>query len=150
MNFKFSTKKRHIESSAHSQNERNGVSDTEELNKIKIKNLSEYEINLKKKRYQLLICCYCFLCIMRFFESYWILNLCYLVKQKAAVSLYNFLCWGFCKYFLVIVLWHHRYFDDQSPVVSGCCCYCCTRYVRAYIHHLLVTKEMLAQVLLMT
>jgi len=42
-----------------------------------------------------------------------------------------------------------RYFDDTRPVVEGCSCYCCSRYVRAYLHHLLTTNEMLAQVLLM-
>lgn len=39
--------------------------------------------------------------------------------------------------------------SDFNPVVSGCTCYCCTNHTRAYIHHLLVTKEMLATVLLM-
>ena len=39
--------------------------------------------------------------------------------------------------------------DDMSPLVDGCMCYCCVRYTRAYLHHLLVTKEMLAEVLLM-
>lgn len=41
------------------------------------------------------------------------------------------------------------YFDDTRSLVEECQCYCCQRYVRAYVHHLLVTKEMLAQVLLM-
>ena len=39
--------------------------------------------------------------------------------------------------------------DDMSSLVYGCTCYCCVRYTRAYLHHLLVTKEMLAEVLLM-
>lgn len=42
-----------------------------------------------------------------------------------------------------------KYFDDDQPLVEGCTCYCCTHHVRAYLHHLLVTKEMLASVLLM-
>ena len=39
--------------------------------------------------------------------------------------------------------------DDMRPLVEGCTCYCCARYTRAYLHHFLVTKEMLAEVLLM-
>eukprot|EP00111_Clytia_hemisphaerica_P007281 TCONS_00021155-protein len=41
------------------------------------------------------------------------------------------------------------YTEDMTPLVEGCTCYCCTRYTRAYLHHLLVTKEMLSEVLLM-
>lgn len=44
---------------------------------------------------------------------------------------------------------HARYSCDFTPVVCGCTCYCCTNHTRAYVHHLLVTKEMLATVLLM-
>lgn len=44
---------------------------------------------------------------------------------------------------------HSRYSCDFTAIVSGCTCYCCTNHTRAYIHHLLVTKEMLATVLLM-
>ena len=42
-----------------------------------------------------------------------------------------------------------EYTDDMSPLIPGCTCYCCSRYTRAYFHHLLVTKEMLSEVLLM-
>lgn len=45
---------------------------------------------------------------------------------------------------------HPRYSSDFTPLVSTCTCYCCTNHTRAYVHHLLVTKEMLAKVLLMT
>merc|ERR1712142_544910 len=41
------------------------------------------------------------------------------------------------------------YVDDTQALVVGCDCYTCTHYTRAYIHHLLVTKEMLASTLLM-
>ena len=41
------------------------------------------------------------------------------------------------------------FFDDVGALVHGCTCYCCSRYTRSYLHHLLVTKEMLAEVLLM-
>ncbi|XP_028394617.1 queuine tRNA-ribosyltransferase accessory subunit 2-like [Dendronephthya gigantea] len=42
-----------------------------------------------------------------------------------------------------------RYKEDFSSLVIGCSCYSCTNHTRAYIYHLLETKEMLAQVLLM-
>lgn len=41
-----------------------------------------------------------------------------------------------------------RYFDDFRPLLADCTCYCCAKYTRAYVHHLLVTKEMLGGVLL--
>lgn len=33
--------------------------------------------------------------------------------------------------------------------MEGCGCYCCRNHKRAYLHHLLVTNELLAGVLLM-
>ncbi|XP_060755901.1 queuine tRNA-ribosyltransferase accessory subunit 2 isoform X2 [Neoarius graeffei] len=42
-----------------------------------------------------------------------------------------------------------RYRDDFRPLVDGCNCYCCKNHKRAYVHHLLVTNELLAGVLLM-
>ncbi|XP_029385424.1 queuine tRNA-ribosyltransferase accessory subunit 2 isoform X2 [Echeneis naucrates] len=42
-----------------------------------------------------------------------------------------------------------RYHDDFRPLVEGCGCYCCVNHQRAYLHHLLVTNELLAGVLLM-
>lgn len=42
-----------------------------------------------------------------------------------------------------------RYQDDFLPLVEGCGCYCCRNHQRAYLHHLLVTNELLAGVLLM-
>ncbi|XP_064266237.1 queuine tRNA-ribosyltransferase accessory subunit 2 [Passer domesticus] len=42
-----------------------------------------------------------------------------------------------------------KYHDDFGPLLEGCSCYCCQRHTRAYIHHLLVTNELLAGVLLM-
>ncbi|XP_054274045.1 queuine tRNA-ribosyltransferase accessory subunit 2 [Macrosteles quadrilineatus] len=42
-----------------------------------------------------------------------------------------------------------RYFDDFSPISRDCGCLTCTKHTRAYIHHLLNTKEMLSSVLLM-
>ncbi|XP_031815546.1 queuine tRNA-ribosyltransferase accessory subunit 2 isoform X2 [Sarcophilus harrisii] len=42
-----------------------------------------------------------------------------------------------------------KYRDDFGPLVEGCSCYCCKNHSRAYVHHLLVTNELLAGVLLM-
>ncbi|XP_062958822.1 queuine tRNA-ribosyltransferase accessory subunit 2 isoform X2 [Cynocephalus volans] len=42
-----------------------------------------------------------------------------------------------------------KYQEDFHPLVRGCSCYCCKNHTRAYIHHLLVTNELLAGVLLM-
>ncbi|XP_050815114.1 queuine tRNA-ribosyltransferase accessory subunit 2 isoform X2 [Gopherus flavomarginatus] len=48
-----------------------------------------------------------------------------------------------------IFLKDKRYRDDFGPLVHGCTCYCCQNHSRAYVHHLLVTNELLAGVLLM-
>ncbi|NXG41260.1 QTRT2 ribosyltransferase, partial [Psilopogon haemacephalus] len=48
-----------------------------------------------------------------------------------------------------IFLKDKRYQDDFGPLLEGCTCYCCQRHTRAYVHHLLVTNELLAGVLLM-
>mmetsp|Transcript_4318 Transcript_4318/g.6981 ORF Transcript_4318/g.6981 Transcript_4318/m.6981 type:complete len:83 (-) Transcript_4318:288-536(-) len=40
------------------------------------------------------------------------------------------------------------YQRDISPLVVGCRCHACRHHTRAYIHHLLLSKEMLAEVLL--
>jgi len=45
-------------------------------------------------------------------------------------------------------LWDPRHATDLSPLVQGCQCYACTKHHRAYIHHLLSAKEMLAWTLL--
>jgi len=37
---------------------------------------------------------------------------------------------------------------DFSPLVANCECYTCQNFTRAYIHHLVMTKEMLSKVLL--
>ncbi|KAK1884934.1 Queuine tRNA-ribosyltransferase accessory subunit 2 [Dissostichus eleginoides] len=42
-----------------------------------------------------------------------------------------------------------RYQGDFRPLLEGCGCYCCRNHQRAYLHHLLVTNELLAGVLLM-
>ncbi|XP_060626760.2 queuine tRNA-ribosyltransferase accessory subunit 2 [Anolis sagrei] len=49
-----------------------------------------------------------------------------------------------------ICLKEKRYQDNFGPLVKGCSCYCCQNHSCAYIHHLLVTNELLAGVLLMT
>jgi queuine tRNA-ribosyltransferase subunit QTRTD1 len=42
-----------------------------------------------------------------------------------------------------------KYATDFSPVLRGCSCYCCQHHTRAYVHHLLHTREILASTLLM-
>lgn len=42
-----------------------------------------------------------------------------------------------------------RYREDFGPLVQGCSCYCCRNHTRAYVHHLLLTNELLSGVLLM-
>lgn len=47
-----------------------------------------------------------------------------------------------------IDLWDAVHAIDISPFVPGCTCYACQKHHRAYLHHLLSAKEMLAWVLL--
>jgi queuine tRNA-ribosyltransferase subunit QTRTD1 len=49
---------------------------------------------------------------------------------------------------LGVDLWSTDYITDLSPLSAGCKCYTCKRHHRAYIHHLLQAKEMLAWTLL--
>ncbi|TLD18716.1 Cytokinesis protein [Venturia nashicola] len=44
--------------------------------------------------------------------------------------------------------WDNELSTDLSPLTTGCECYACTKHHRAYLHHLLSAKEMLAWVLL--
>lgn len=48
----------------------------------------------------------------------------------------------------VMDLWDERYLRDKSPLMDGCECHACVHHTRAYIHHLLKSKELLAEVLL--
>ena len=45
-------------------------------------------------------------------------------------------------------LWSSSYAVDLSPLREDCRCYACTNHHRAFVHHLLKTKEMLGWVLL--
>ncbi|KAN0040935.1 hypothetical protein ACTFIV_003471 [Dictyostelium citrinum] len=47
-----------------------------------------------------------------------------------------------------INLWDSKYVIDTTPIIKGCDCFTCTQHTKAYIHHLLNTHEMLAEVLL--
>ncbi|KIW07103.1 uncharacterized protein PV09_01981 [Verruconis gallopava] len=47
-----------------------------------------------------------------------------------------------------IDLWDTVHATDVSPLLNGCSCYACRNHHRAYVHHLLSAKEMLAWVLL--
>lgn len=48
-----------------------------------------------------------------------------------------------------ICLKEKRFRDDFRPLLPGCACYCCRHHSRAYVHHLLISKELLAGILLM-
>ncbi|XP_063812861.1 queuine tRNA-ribosyltransferase accessory subunit 2 isoform X2 [Pseudophryne corroboree] len=48
-----------------------------------------------------------------------------------------------------ICLWEKRFREDFRPLLPGCTCYCCRNHNRAYVHHLLTSKELLAGILLM-
>ncbi|EGG14265.1 hypothetical protein DFA_12035 [Cavenderia fasciculata] len=45
-------------------------------------------------------------------------------------------------------LWDVKYVIDATPIYDQCPCFTCKNHTRAYIHHLLNTHEMTAQVLL--
>ena len=45
-------------------------------------------------------------------------------------------------------LWDTSLSRDTRPIVEGCKCFACGNYTRAYVHHLLNTHEMLAEVFL--
>ncbi|KAL4422828.1 hypothetical protein ABPG75_009025 [Micractinium tetrahymenae] len=47
-----------------------------------------------------------------------------------------------------INLWSLAYRTDARPLLPGCSCFACANHTRAYLHHLLQTHEMTAQVLL--
>uniref|UniRef100_A0A7S4L0K6 Queuine tRNA-ribosyltransferase accessory subunit 2 n=1 Tax=Guillardia theta TaxID=55529 RepID=A0A7S4L0K6_GUITH len=47
-----------------------------------------------------------------------------------------------------INLWDTDYCKNTDPITKGCSCFACAKYSRAYIHHLLKTNEMLAEVFL--
>lgn len=49
---------------------------------------------------------------------------------------------------LGIDMWSLHHAQDLSPLNARCKCYACTHHHRAYVHHLLTVKEMLAWVLL--
>ncbi|EAW14760.1 tRNA-ribosyltransferase family protein [Aspergillus clavatus NRRL 1] len=49
---------------------------------------------------------------------------------------------------LAFDLWSSSHKTDTSPLKAACDCYTCTHHHRAYIHHLLSAKEMLAWTLL--
>lgn len=48
-----------------------------------------------------------------------------------------------------IDLQQERYASDFQPLLPGCPCPTCASHSRAYVHHLLETRELLAGVLLM-
>jgi queuine tRNA-ribosyltransferase subunit QTRTD1 len=55
---------------------------------------------------------------------------------------------GSTRQVLGIDAWEVTFSTDVSPLQPGCQCYSCQKHHRAYLHHLLSAKEMLAWVLL--
>ena len=53
-----------------------------------------------------------------------------------------------CKDIERLNLWDKRYAIDAKPLSTQCSCFACQNHVRAYVHHLLHTHEILARVLL--
>lgn len=45
-------------------------------------------------------------------------------------------------------LWDEKYRKDRGPILAGCACHACRHHTRAYIHHLLKSNELTADVLL--
>lgn len=50
---------------------------------------------------------------------------------------------------LVIDLNDKKFSEDFGPLKKNCTCYSCKNFTRAYIYHLLFTKEISAQTILM-
>lgn len=46
-----------------------------------------------------------------------------------------------------LIIKHSQYADDDSPIEECCGCYTCSRYSRAYLRHLYLSKEILASTL---
>lgn len=51
--------------------------------------------------------------------------------------------------YLVIDLNDKKFAQDFNPLKKDCTCYSCKNFTRAYINHLLLTKEISAQTILM-
>ncbi|CAG8316176.1 unnamed protein product [Penicillium salamii] len=49
---------------------------------------------------------------------------------------------------LGVDMWSSEHATDTSPLTEGCQCYSCKNYHRAYVHHLLMAKEMTAWALI--
>ena len=49
----------------------------------------------------------------------------------------------------LVDVYQPRCAEQLSPIVPDCCCYTCHHHTLSYVHHLLTTKELLANVLLM-
>lgn len=47
----------------------------------------------------------------------------------------------------VINLWETAHYKTLKPILEGCECHACKHHTRAYIHHLLLAKEMLGDIL---
>ncbi|KAJ1876318.1 hypothetical protein LPJ57_004551 [Coemansia sp. RSA 486] len=73
----------------------------------------------------------------------------YAVTEQGFASTYNFgACASSDGSATHLDLWQESMFNDFGPLVDGCECFTCRNHARSYIHHLLMTKEMLSTVLL--
>ena len=48
----------------------------------------------------------------------------------------------------ILNLWEETHRKDLRPILLDCQCHACTNHTRAYIHHLLIAKEMLGDILI--
>ncbi|KAJ1809255.1 hypothetical protein LPJ75_004422, partial [Coemansia sp. RSA 2598] len=73
----------------------------------------------------------------------------YAVTEQGFASTYDFsACGSGDSSATHLDLWQESMFNDFRPLVAGCECFTCRTHTRSYIHHLLMTKEMLSTVLL--
>ncbi len=49
---------------------------------------------------------------------------------------------------LALDMWDTKWARDKNPLQDGCMCHACRHHTRSYIHHLLLCRELLAEVLL--
>ncbi|KAJ2867176.1 hypothetical protein FB639_004963 [Coemansia asiatica] len=73
----------------------------------------------------------------------------YAVTEQGLASTYDFsACSSEDSSAAHLDLWQKSMFENFRPLVDGCQCFTCRNHTRSYIHHLLMTKEMLSTVLL--
>lgn len=71
-----------------------------------------------------------------------------IVSNSNRALVFNFSLENSTKRFPEIDLLDSKYKDEFSPFVEGCSCYACQKHTRAYTNHLLLTRELLGNLLL--